>query len=318
MKFSKQLVSMLSGACLAAMPLRLAAQGPQTPATASAAASAVSYPDTANGLKRLGEDLLNAVKNKDAQTATVLVRSMMLPDPAVFYHQTFGDFSGGNEIAAYQHDRATLPLTIVALFKKAIEVKATGMEAKRFDADCDDADGEDTFPVLQARVNKTPLYDLRLFSGTRYFRLWPLAYVDGAFRYVGEPRPWDYFASDRPAALAAALTPSDEKQAEASDEKKATRVRQGGEVMAAKLLSHPMPDYPETARHEHLAGSVNLHAVIGKDGRVTRLHVIKGYCSLAQSSLEAVNRWQYAPTMLMGQPIEVDTKIDVVFKLNHR
>ena len=68
---------------------------------------------------------------------------------------------------------------------------------------------------------------------------------------------------------------------------------------------------------ERLAGLVELHAVIGKDGRVTRLHVIKGYCSLAQSSLEAVNRWQYAPTMLMGQPIEVDTKIDVVFKLNH-
>ena len=57
--------------------------------------------------------------------------------------------------------------------------------------------------------------------------------------------------------------------------------------------------------------------MIGQDGRVTRLHVIKGYCSLAQSSLEAVNRWQYAPTTLMGQPIEVDTKIDVVFKLNH-
>jgi TonB family protein len=318
MKFSKQLVMILSGAaCLAAMPLRLAAQGPQTPATASAAVSAGSYPDTANGLKRLGKDLMNAVKNKDAQTVTVLVRSMMLPDPAVFYHQTFGDFSGGNEIAAYQHDRAKLPLTIVALFKKAIEVKATEIEAKRFDADCDDADGEDTFPILQARVNKTPLYDLRLFSGTKYFRLWPLAYVDGAFRYTGEPHPWDYFASDRPAAPAAPLPTSEGKQAEANDEKKLTRVRQGGQVMAAKLLDQTAPDYPETARHEHLAGTVRLHAVIGQDGRVTRLHVIKGYCSLAQRSLEAVNRWRYAPTMLLGRPIEVDTAIDVVFKLNH-
>jgi hypothetical protein len=30
-----------------------------------------------------------------------------------------------------------------------------------------------------------------------------------------------------------------------------------------------------------------------------------------------VNRWRYAPTMLLGRPIEVDTAIDVVFKLNH-
>jgi TonB family protein len=87
--------------------------------------------------------------------------------------------------------------------------------------------------------------------------------------------------------------------------------------MAARLPNKTTPDYPETARHEHLAGTVKLHAVIGQDGRVPRLNVIKGYCSLAQRSLEAVNRWRYTPTMSLGQPIEVDTTIDVVFKLNY-
>jgi TonB family protein len=318
MKVSMRLICILCGAaCLAVIPQRLSAQGTQSPPIApAAAAQAVSYPDTAGGLKRLGNDLLNAVKNKDAQTVTVLVRSLMLPDPAAFYHETFGDFSGGREIAAYQQDRAKLPLTIVALFKKAIEVKATEVEAKRFDADCDDADGEDTFPILQARVNKTPLYDLRLFSGTKYFRLWPLAYVDGAFRYLGEPHPWEYFPPNRTATAAPAAPGAEGQQPEAEGGKKITRVRQGGNVTAAKILNKIAPDYPEIAKHEHLSGTVELHALIAKDGTITTLQVNRGYCTLARSSLEAVHHWRYAPTMLMGQAIEVDTVIDVVFQMN--
>jgi TonB family protein len=240
---------------------------------------------------------------------------MMLPDPAAFYHHTFGDFSGGNEIASYQHDRAQLPLTIVALFRKAIDVKATSVEAKRFDADCDDADGEDTFPILQARVNQPPLYDLRLFTGVKYFRLWPFAYVDGTFRYVGEPHPWDYFQTDRSVAPVAPQS-AGEKPQESGHEEKVSRVRQGGNVAAAKLLKRVTPAYPDVARGEHLGGTVRMHAIIAKDGRIRQLRVMKGFCSLARPSLEAVQKWQYSPTMLLGQPVEVDTTIDVIFSLN--
>src|ERR1035437_9982282 len=103
MRLSMQLLSILFGATSSMLTLpNAAAQIPHNSPGTPAAAQAVSYPDTANGLKRLGKDLLNALKNRDAKTATVLVHSMMLPDPAAFYHQTFGDFSGGREIAAYQ------------------------------------------------------------------------------------------------------------------------------------------------------------------------------------------------------------------------
>ncbi|HVH72172.1 MAG TPA: energy transducer TonB [Candidatus Dormibacteraeota bacterium] len=45
--------------------------------------------------------------------------------------------------------------------------------------------------------------------------------------------------------------------------------------------------------------------------------VLRGYCSLAKSSVNAVSKWRYTPTLLLGQPVEVDTTIDVIFALNY-
>jgi protein TonB len=38
---------------------------------------------------------------------------------------------------------------------------------------------------------------------------------------------------------------------------------------------------------------------------------------LAQSALDAVRQWKYRITYLNGDPVEVDTVIDVIFSLNH-
>ncbi|HKD49913.1 MAG TPA: energy transducer TonB [Candidatus Acidoferrum sp.] len=62
---------------------------------------------------------------------------------------------------------------------------------------------------------------------------------------------------------------------------------------------------------------MRLHAIIGKDGSISNLVVLKGYCSLAKASVKAVSQWRYSPTLLLGQPVEVDTTIDVVFALNY-
>jgi protein TonB len=37
---------------------------------------------------------------------------------------------------------------------------------------------------------------------------------------------------------------------------------------------------------------------------------------LVQAALDAVRQWRYQPTLLNGEPVEVDTTIDVVFSLN--
>jgi protein TonB len=95
-----------------------------------------------------------------------------------------------------------------------------------------------------------------------------------------------------------------------------TRIRQGGNVTAAKLVNRVQPQYPPLARQTRISGTVRLHAIIGKAGQVEQLEVMSGHPLLVQAALDAVRQWKYQPTQLNGEPVEVDTTIDVIFSLN--
>jgi protein TonB len=95
-----------------------------------------------------------------------------------------------------------------------------------------------------------------------------------------------------------------------------TRIKQGGQVQAAMIINRVQPMYPPLARQTRISGTVRLHAIIGKDGSVQQLEVISGHPLLVQSALDAVRQWRYRPTLLNGEPVEVDTTIDVIFSLN--
>src|SRR5271166_4361884 len=94
-----------------------------------------------------------------------------------------------------------------------------------------------------------------------------------------------------------------------------TRTRVGGAVQAAKLVNRVQPLYPPLARQTRISGTVKLHAIIGKSGNVEQLQVVSGHPLLVQSALDAVKQWRYQPTLLNGEPVEVDTEIDVIFSL---
>ena len=46
--------------------------------------------------------------------------------------------------------------------------------------------------------------------------------------------------------------------------------------------------------------------------------LISGHPLLTQAAQDAVRQWKYEPTLLNGQPVEVDTTIDVLFQLNKK
>jgi periplasmic protein TonB len=94
-----------------------------------------------------------------------------------------------------------------------------------------------------------------------------------------------------------------------------TRIKQGRIVTAASILSQTRPVYPTLARLAHVQGTVVLHAIIGGDGRVAQLEVMSGPPLLVQAALDAVKQWLYKPTLLNGDPVEVDTTITVTFTL---
>lgn len=93
------------------------------------------------------------------------------------------------------------------------------------------------------------------------------------------------------------------------------RIRVGGAVMAQKLVHQVLPDYPGAAKKKHLAGSVLLRVVVSRDGSVETVDFISGLDELKDASMRAVKKWRYRPTLLNGQPVEVETKVEVVFSL---
>jgi protein TonB len=84
-------------------------------------------------------------------------------------------------------------------------------------------------------------------------------------------------------------------------------------VMTAMLVHRVQPEYPSIARAMRLSGTVELRAIIGTDGAVRQLEVIRGNQILAQAAVAAVQQWLYQPTRLNGQPVEVETHITVNF-----
>jgi protein TonB len=84
----------------------------------------------------------------------------------------------------------------------------------------------------------------------------------------------------------------------------------------AMLIHRVEPIYPTLARQMHRPGRVELRAIIAIDGTVESLQVVAGDPLFFQSALGAVRQWRYTPTILDGQPVEVDTYITVTYVLN--
>ncbi|HTX34722.1 MAG TPA: TonB family protein [Bryobacteraceae bacterium] len=94
------------------------------------------------------------------------------------------------------------------------------------------------------------------------------------------------------------------------------RIRVDGVAQQALILSEPRPVYPPLAIQARVEGVVELNAIIARDGTVQSLTVARGHPFLVQAAVDAVKQWRYKPTFVDGQPVEVQTVIDVNFTLN--
>ncbi len=94
------------------------------------------------------------------------------------------------------------------------------------------------------------------------------------------------------------------------------RVRVSQGVSQGLLIHKVQPQYPPLARQARIQGVVVLQALIGKDGSIQNLHVVSGHPMLTNAALEAVKEWRYKPYYLNGEPVEVETTINVNFTLS--
>jgi protein TonB len=93
-------------------------------------------------------------------------------------------------------------------------------------------------------------------------------------------------------------------------------VRVSSMVVEGMLLRKTIPAYPAIAHAAGVEGTVIIAAIIARDGTIQNLHVLSGSAMLQQAALDAVRTWRYRPYLLNGEPVDVETTINVIFKLH--
>jgi protein TonB len=253
-------------------------------------------------LRQLANDILKAQKENNPSRAQELLDTLVLPNFRQWYAEKFTDVAASRVVPAYAASGPGLPTQLAGVFLGAYKEGFKNVEVIRYvdDRDACLKSSAKVFSGLTARKTSVPLYELRFTHGDRYKSLFAFAYVDGAFRIVLTP---DYSSSPDQTATQPGKSP--------------IKIPAGAFVQAARIVCRVPPYYPEEARAQRISGTVRLHAIIGKDGSVKQLEVLSGPSALAEASLQAVRLWRYRPTLLAGEPVEVDTTIDVIFSLNN-
>jgi protein TonB len=93
-------------------------------------------------------------------------------------------------------------------------------------------------------------------------------------------------------------------------------VRVGSVLQAPNKLVHVSPVYPRLALDAHKEGLVILEAVIGEDGSVRDVKVLRSQPLLDQAAIDAVRQWRFTPSMLHGEPVPVVMTVTVNFTID--
>jgi TonB family protein len=81
------------------------------------------------------------------------------------------------------------------------------------------------------------------------------------------------------------------------------------------LLHRVEPEYPEEARQQRIQGAVVLDVRIGRDGAIQDVKLVSGQALLADAAIAAVRQWRFKPRMLKGQPVEMQTRVTLNFRM---
>lgn len=284
----------------------MAQSSPETPKNASAKEQAEAlettdvpqYPDTAKGLEDLIEEMMRLHESQDSKTLQIYAKSLELPDAEEWFRTRFGDDIGPQMAQATATARIHTDRVAIAMIESMRKEKQTGVTTVRFTGSCNVDATAGEYPILLLRQAQEPFYDVR-FGNSATKTVWGFfVYVDGGFRYIADAQRKG-LEDARPKAVKGT----------------GQALRVSADVQSAKLLHQTAPIYPPEDRALGLQGDVLLRAVIAPDGSVRDVTLLEGICGLSEAAMDAVRKWRYSPTLLSGEPVEVETTITVNFSL---
>jgi len=251
------------------------------------------YPDSAEGLKNLVQDIYAAMNAGEKAKLSALTSDLALPNHAEWFAKVFGPEEGARVDARYEKLGTKLDGTVRDVFSHAKKMGANEFRVQEFRKGAGtEAKGLGPI-VVNALRDSVTLYSVDgLGPDVKYpVYIGEFFYVDGGFRYV---------SSEVLRGLSSAPP---------------IRVRIGGNVQQARLVHKVDPTYPPEAVQSHIEGTVVLHVVIAVDGSMKEVQLVSGDPALSAVAIAAA-QWRYEPTLLNGEPVEVDSTISVIFTLS--
>ena len=80
-------------------------------------------------------------------------------------------------------------------------------------------------------------------------------------------------------------------------------------------LAKAMPAYPEDARKQGIEALVVVKFVVGEDGTVSDVRVVKGHPLFDEIVVAAVRTWTFTPATLEGRPVRMARLVKIPFRL---
>ncbi len=85
---------------------------------------------------------------------------------------------------------------------------------------------------------------------------------------------------------------------------------------APEVVRAVKPDYPQIAQDAGVSGTVLLQVLVGRDGRVEDVKVVRSIPLLDGAAAEAARRWRFRPALVSGRPVRVWVALPVRFNLH--
>ncbi len=83
-----------------------------------------------------------------------------------------------------------------------------------------------------------------------------------------------------------------------------------------EAVTRVRPVYPDLAREAGVDGTVMVQALVGKDGKVKDVRVVKSIPMLDENAKSAVRQWVFKPALSNNKPVAVWVGVPVKFSLH--
>jgi TonB family protein len=273
------------------------------------AGSANAYQNSAEGLRRLLEDVLGAARDHNRPKLESLINQMEISNYEDWFTRTFGREMAGSWSVPYGRD----------LIKNEMDFQAMFMQFATQDGEISTRDVNDA-PDPQRGIESGMINALQRPVDI-FFASWkkresppdsggdPIGYfmsIEGQFRWLSVISFPKIRLAPGPGSAANGAGMADGP------------FHPGTAGVGYPTCTYcPDPQYSEEARAKHLEGTVILQVIIQPDGRASDIRILKTFdAGLAQKALEAVQKWRFKPARdREGQPVATIVPIEVTFRL---